>query len=113
MSYSPGADSGSAVRQSRKAFDGEPQGTPVPSHVHVVLRQFRVTVRLQVRNARPVSVPHAAVISSAQTLGLHGRVAVATETRAVTPRTAAANVAIGFIRPLSLTGAVEHPTQRF
>jgi len=73
------------------------QGTPLPSHVHVVLRQFRTTARLQVRKARPVSPAHAAAISSEQTLAPQGRVAVATDTNVLTASTAAANAPANFV----------------
>jgi hypothetical protein len=68
------------------------QGIPLPSHVQEVVRQFFSTFRLQVRNAEPVSLPHAAATSSEQTLAPHGRVAIATETSVPTPRAAIARM---------------------
>jgi len=52
---------------------------------------------LQTRNAWPDSPAHAAAISSEQTRGLHGRVAVATDTMLPTPRIAAANDTNAFL----------------
>src|SRR5262245_66362675 len=85
-----------------KAPDGDPHGVPVPlTHVHVVRRQFSLTCRLHVRNARPVSPAHAAAISSAQTFPLHGLVAVATEASAPKPRMTTQNVPSAFLPIMS------------
>ena len=70
-----------------------PHGLPLPSHVQDVLLQFFTTARLHVRYALVLwGLPQAEAISSEQTLGLHGRVAVATETMVPTPRTAIARM---------------------
>ena len=70
-----------------------PQGVPLPSHVQDVVLQFFRTARLHVRYALVFwGLPQAAAISSEQTLGLHGRVAVATETMVATARTAIARM---------------------
>ena len=87
----------SPVMGQKFAAVAEQQGAPVPSHVQVVVRQLRVTLRLQSRYSRLLARgPQAARISSAQTVGLHGRVAVATGTMVVTARTVAPNAPINF-----------------
>ena len=62
-------------------------------HEQAVVRQFLRTFILHIARAEPVTPSHAAVMSVAQALGVQGRVALATETRTPTPRTAAAKVA--------------------
>ena len=85
---SPGVQGG--VEPQGSVVVVEPQGTPVPSQVQVVSRQSLRPFRLHAPKALPVSPAHVAEISSEQTLPLHGRVAVATETMVLIPRITAA-----------------------
>ena len=68
---------------------------------------------MQTRKVWPDSPAHAAAISSAQTLGLHGRVADATETMLLTPRIAAANEESAFLPVIVASCAIMRFTSPF